>query len=34
LNAKVKEIIQEHRPKPLDPEAYRRVQEILAGAGG
>jgi trimethylamine:corrinoid methyltransferase-like protein len=33
LNARVKEIIREHRPKPLDPGKKRRVQETLAQAG-
>jgi trimethylamine--corrinoid protein Co-methyltransferase len=31
LNASVKEIVREHRPKPLDPEVKREVQDILAG---
>ena len=30
LNARVKEIIQEHQPKPLAPEKQEKVQEILA----
>jgi trimethylamine--corrinoid protein Co-methyltransferase len=34
LNARVKEIIQEHQPKPLEPEKKRQVQEILARAAG
>jgi trimethylamine--corrinoid protein Co-methyltransferase len=34
LNARVKEIIQEHQPKPLEPEKKRQVQEILAKAAG
>jgi trimethylamine--corrinoid protein Co-methyltransferase len=34
LNARVKEIIKEHRPKPLEPEKKRKVQEILAKATG
>jgi trimethylamine--corrinoid protein Co-methyltransferase len=33
LNARVKEIIKEHQPKPLDAEKKRKVQEILAKAG-
>ena len=33
LNAKVKEIIQEHQPKPLAPEKQKKVQEILAKVG-
>jgi hypothetical protein len=33
LNARVKEIIKEHRPKRLDPGKKRRVQETLAQAG-
>jgi trimethylamine--corrinoid protein Co-methyltransferase len=32
LNTKVKEIIGQHQPKPLEPEAKRQVQEILAQA--
>jgi trimethylamine--corrinoid protein Co-methyltransferase len=32
LNAKVKEMIKEHQPQPLDPETKRQVQEILAKA--
>jgi trimethylamine--corrinoid protein Co-methyltransferase len=32
LNARVKEILKEHRPKPLDAEKKARVQEILAQA--
>ncbi len=32
LNDRVKEIIKEHRPKPLEPERKRVVQEILAKA--
>jgi trimethylamine--corrinoid protein Co-methyltransferase len=32
LNARVREILQEHRPKSLEPAAKRKVQEILAGA--
>ena len=32
LNARVKEIIKEHQPKPLDPEKKRKIQEILATA--
>ena len=34
LNARVKEIIKEHQPKPLDPEKKQKVQEILARAAG
>jgi trimethylamine--corrinoid protein Co-methyltransferase len=34
LNARVKEIIKEHQPQPLDPEKKRKVQEILAKAAG
>jgi trimethylamine--corrinoid protein Co-methyltransferase len=34
LNARVKEILQEHRPKPLEQDKKQRVQEILAQAGG
>jgi len=33
LNSKVKEIIREHQPEPLDPEKKRKVQEILDRAG-
>ncbi len=33
LSAKAKEIIQEHRPKPLEPEKKKKVHEILAKAG-
>jgi trimethylamine--corrinoid protein Co-methyltransferase len=33
LNARVKEIVKGHRPKPLDPDRKRRLQEILAQAG-
>ncbi len=33
LTARVKEIVKEHRPKPLDSERYRNLQEILAEAG-
>jgi trimethylamine--corrinoid protein Co-methyltransferase len=32
LNARVKEIIKEHQPKPLDPEKKRMIQEILTTA--
>ena len=32
LKARVKEIIKEHQPKPLDPDKKQRVQEILAQA--
>jgi trimethylamine--corrinoid protein Co-methyltransferase len=31
LNARVQEIIKEHRPKPLKVEAKRQLQDILAG---
>lgn len=34
LNAKVKEIVKEHQPKPLRPDAKREIEEILAGAAG
>lgn len=34
LNARVKEIIKEHRPKSLEPEQKERVQQILAKAWG
>jgi trimethylamine--corrinoid protein Co-methyltransferase len=34
LNARVKEILQEHRPKLLAQEKVQRVQEILAEAAG
>ncbi|MDY7078975.1 MAG: trimethylamine methyltransferase family protein [Chloroflexota bacterium] len=34
LNARVKEIVEEHRPRPLDPEKKQKVQEILANATG
>ena len=34
LNARVKEIIKEHQPKPLDPDKKQQVQEILAQAAG
>ncbi|MFQ6100253.1 MAG: trimethylamine methyltransferase family protein [Anaerolineae bacterium] len=34
LNARVKEIIKEHRPKPLEPDKKQKVQEILAQAAG
>jgi trimethylamine--corrinoid protein Co-methyltransferase len=34
LNARVKEIVKEHQPKPLDPEKKQKVQEILAQAAG
>ncbi len=33
LNARVKEIVAEHRPRLLDPAARQKVQEILAKAG-
>lgn len=32
LNARVKEIIKEHQPKPLDPDKKQQVQRILAKA--
>jgi trimethylamine:corrinoid methyltransferase-like protein len=34
LNARVKEIIGEHRPKPLDPGRKSKLQEILAQQPG
>jgi trimethylamine--corrinoid protein Co-methyltransferase len=34
LNARVKEIIKKHQPKPLDPDKKQKVQEILAQAAG
>ena len=34
LNTRVKEIIKEHRPKPLAPDKRQKVQEILAKAAG
>jgi trimethylamine--corrinoid protein Co-methyltransferase len=34
LKARVKEIIKEHQPEPLDPDKKRQVQEILAQAAG
>jgi trimethylamine--corrinoid protein Co-methyltransferase len=34
LNARVKEIIQEHQPEPLEAEKKRQVQEILSRAAG
>jgi trimethylamine--corrinoid protein Co-methyltransferase len=34
LNARVKEIIKDHQPKPLEPDKKQQVQEILAQAGG
>jgi trimethylamine--corrinoid protein Co-methyltransferase len=34
LNARVKEIIKEHQPKPLEPDKKQQVQEILAQAAG
>jgi trimethylamine--corrinoid protein Co-methyltransferase len=33
LNSKVKEIIREHQPKPLDPDKKQKVQDILYRAG-
>ena len=32
LTARVREIVQEHRAKPLDPASQARIQEILAQA--
>jgi len=32
LTSRVKEILEEHQPKPLDPEKKRQIQEILAQA--
>ncbi len=34
LNARVKEIIKEHQPKPLEPGKQQQVREILAQAAG
>ena len=34
LNARVKEIIKEHRPKPLEPDKKQKVRGILAQAAG
>jgi trimethylamine--corrinoid protein Co-methyltransferase len=34
LNVRVKEIIKEHQPQPLDPEKKREIHEILATATG
>ena len=34
LNARVKEILKEHRPRALDPDKVRQVQEIVAQAAG
>jgi trimethylamine--corrinoid protein Co-methyltransferase len=34
LNARVKEIINEHRPKPLDADKKRRLDGILAQGAG
>lgn len=34
LNARVKEIIKEHQPKPLEPEKKQQVEEILTQAAG
>jgi len=34
LNARVKEIIKEYQPKPLEPDKKQKVQEILAQAAG
>jgi hypothetical protein len=32
LSARVREIIEEHQPRPLNPDKKRKVQEILAKA--
>jgi trimethylamine:corrinoid methyltransferase-like protein len=32
LNARVKQILKEHQPKPLDPKVKDRIHEILAQA--
>ena len=34
LTARVKEIVREHKPKPLDPDKRQKVQEILRQAAG
>ena len=34
LNARVKEIIKEHHPKPLEPEKLQQMRDILAKAAG
>jgi trimethylamine--corrinoid protein Co-methyltransferase len=34
LNAKVKSILTEHQPKPLEPDKKQQVREILAQAAG
>jgi len=34
LSTRVKEIIKEHQPRPLDPDKKQKVQEILAQADG
>lgn len=34
LNTRVKEIIKEHKPKPLDPDNKQQVQDILTKAAG
>lgn len=34
LNARVKEIIEQHQPKPLDPDKKQQIQEILTTAAG
>ncbi|MBC8448751.1 MAG: trimethylamine methyltransferase family protein [Chloroflexi bacterium] len=34
LNTRVKEIIKEHRPQPLDADKKQKIQEILAQASG
>jgi trimethylamine:corrinoid methyltransferase-like protein len=32
LNTKVKKILAEHQPKPLEPDKKQKIQEILAQA--
>jgi trimethylamine--corrinoid protein Co-methyltransferase len=34
LTARVREIVKEHRPQPLDPEQVQQLQEIVAQATG
>jgi trimethylamine:corrinoid methyltransferase-like protein len=34
LNTRVKEIIKEHQPKPLETDKKQKVREILAKAAG
>jgi len=34
LNARVKEIVEEYRPRPLDPGKKQEVQQVLANAAG